>query len=63
MMTSQEKVLKINKFIFLAIIPKASQTKLNNYVKSYSCPIFNTKTVPNNDVISGRVKFIKSGLF
>ena len=52
-MTSQERVLKINKFIFLAIIPKASQTKLNNYVKSYSYPIFNTKTVPNNDVISG----------
>ena len=31
---------------------KAS-SKLNELVKSCSCPNFNTKTVPNNDIISG----------
>ena len=28
--------------------------KLNDQVKSYPCPNFNTKTVPNNDAISGK---------
>ena len=35
---------------------------MNDYVKSYSCPNFNTKTIPNNDVISDRVKFIKTNV-
>ena len=44
MMTSQEMVFKVN-------------GDLNDSVKSYSCPNFNTRTVPNDDVSVARVKF------
>ena len=56
MMTAQKKVFKIDDVIFSyhtkSFTNKVS-SKLNDYVKSYSCPNFNIKTVPNDDVISG----------
>ena len=56
MTTSQESVFKINEVIFSYLTNvfagKVSQ-KLNDSVKSCSCPNCNIKTVPNNDAISG----------
>ena len=56
MMTAQKRVFKIDEVIFShhkkSFANKVS-SKLNDYVKSYSCPNFNIKTAPNDDVISG----------
>ena len=56
MMTSLKRVLNINKVIFRYHTKSFSDkvsSKLNDQVKSYSCPKFNTKTVPNDDVKFG----------
>ena len=57
MIASQEREFKINKVIFkVMIVPRfrwQSFIKIEDNVKSYLCPNFNTKTVPNDDVISG----------
>ena len=55
MMMSQEKLFKLNRS-FLSYHTKGFadkvSSKLNAQVKTFSCPNFNTKTVPNDDVNS-----------